>query len=116
MKRGRPGGWEHGAGDGNLLLCKLLQPAVLTIAGHGGRRRDVELAVLGEDRQRDPLVGADLRTLTVAVAAQPLTELARHVHPGPRDGPLTTLRVTHQHGLPSCATTPRHTDPTGHAS
>src|SRR5712692_922827 len=113
LNRVRPAGREHRAGHGDLLLCELLQPVVLAVARHGGRRRAVELAVFAKDREQDPLASADLRTLTVAVPAQPLTELARNVHHGPGDGPLTTLGVVHRHGLRCGDTGARQTEPAG---
>src|SRR5260370_41553277 len=88
----------------------MVQAVVLGRSGDGGRRRNVELAVCADDGKRDAFVGADLRALTVAVAAQPLPELARHVHHGPADGPLTARGVRHRHGLRRGDTGARQTE------
>src|SRR5260370_41598706 len=89
----------------------MVQAVVLGRSGDGGRRRNVELAVCADDGEGDALVGADLRALTVAVAAQPLPDLARHVHHGPADGPLTARGVRHRHGLRRGDTGARQTEP-----
>src|SRR6266511_1156816 len=53
LNRLRPPGREYDARDGHRLLREILESSVLPVARHRRRRRQVQRAVIAEDRERD---------------------------------------------------------------